>query len=50
MATRRQFWLFKSEPEEFSFEDLRQSPQGTAGWDGVRNYQARCSQPDQSHG
>ena len=29
----------KSEPEAFSIEDLRR--QGTAGWDGVRNYQAR---------
>jgi predicted RNA-binding protein with PUA-like domain len=29
----------KSEPEAFSIEDLRR--RGTAGWDGVRNYQAR---------
>jgi predicted RNA-binding protein with PUA-like domain len=34
-------WLFKSEPDVFSFEDLK--AKGTAGqeWDGVRNYQAR---------
>ena len=35
------YWLMKSEPEEFSIDDLRRSPKGTACWDGVRNYQAR---------
>ncbi|MBI3992888.1 MAG: EVE domain-containing protein [Candidatus Lambdaproteobacteria bacterium] len=34
-------WLFKTEPSEFSIDDLRRSPQGTAPWDGIRNYQAR---------
>ncbi|MDX6807376.1 EVE domain-containing protein [Terrihabitans rhizophilus] len=36
-----QFWLFKSEPDVFSFEDLK--AKGAAGqeWDGVRNYLAR---------
>ena len=34
-------WLFKSEPYEFSIDDLKSSPNGTAGWEGVRNYQAR---------
>ena len=33
------FWLMKSEPDVFSIEHLKQ--QGVAGWDGVRNYQAR---------
>jgi predicted RNA-binding protein with PUA-like domain len=33
------FWLMKSEPDVFSIEDLRR--QAVAGWDGVRNYQAR---------
>lgn len=33
------YWLMKSEPGAFSIEDLRR--RGTAGWDGVRNYQAR---------
>lgn len=33
------FWLMKSEPEVFSIDDLARK--GTAGWDGVRNYQAR---------
>jgi len=34
-------WLFKSEPFKFSFEDLKQSPNQTTTWDGIRNYQAR---------
>lgn len=36
-----QYWLFKTEPDEFSLEDLRRSPKKTTFWDGVRNYQAR---------
>ena len=35
------FWLFKSEPEVFSIDDLARSPNQTTYWDGVRNYQAR---------
>jgi len=35
------YWLMKSEPGCFSFADLKNCPQGTSGWDGVRNYQAR---------
>ena len=35
------YWLFKSEPSSFSWEDLRKSPKRTTHWDGVRNYQAR---------
>ncbi len=34
-------WLFKSEPEVFSIDDLAASPRKTSGWEGVRNYQAR---------
>lgn len=34
-------WLVKSEPSEFSFEQLLAAPQRTTMWDGVRNYQAR---------
>lgn len=33
------FWLVKSEPEEYGWEDLLKIP--SAVWDGVRNYQAR---------
>ena len=34
-----QYWLVKSEPDVFSFEDLQRD--GRTRWDGVRNYQAR---------
>lgn len=35
------YWLFKSEPETFSIDDLYRRPKHTEHWDGVRNYQAR---------
>ena len=35
------YWLMKSEPDEFSFQDLYRRPKRTEPWDGVRNYQAR---------
>lgn len=35
------FWLFKTEPDAFSIDDLAERPQQTEPWDGVRNYQAR---------
>ena len=35
------YWLMKSEPAEFSIEDLAERPDRTEPWDGVRNYQAR---------
>lgn len=35
------YWLFKTEPGCFSFENLQQRPDKTEHWDGVRNYQAR---------
>ena len=34
-------WLMKSEPDEFSIDDLAKAPQRTTPWFGVRNYQAR---------
>ena len=37
----KKYWLMKSEPDEFSFDDLKSEPDSTAYWDGVRNYQAR---------
>ncbi|HVZ77596.1 MAG TPA: EVE domain-containing protein [Gemmatimonadaceae bacterium] len=37
----RNYWLVKSEPDVFSFDDLVASPDRTTCWDGVRNYQAR---------
>ena len=33
------YWLFKSEPSSWSWED--QVKEGQSMWDGVRNYQAR---------
>lgn len=36
-----QYWLMKSEPTTFSFDDLHARPGRTDHWDGVRNYQAR---------
>lgn len=35
------YWLMKSEPGEFSIDDLAAAPGGETFWDGVRNYQAR---------
>ena len=35
------YWLMKSEPDEFSIDDLAASPQQTAPWTGVRNFTAR---------
>jgi len=51
-----QHWLVKSEPNpriekgvdmKFGFDDLKDSPNQTACWDGVRNYQARNFLRDQ---
>ena len=33
------YWLVKSDPEEYSFENLLKD--GKASWDGIRNYAAR---------
>lgn len=35
------YWLFKTEPACFSWQDLEKSPGQVTSWDGVRNYQAR---------
>lgn len=37
----KHYWLMKTEPDVFSFEDLVKSPRRTTSWEGVRNYQAR---------
>ena len=37
----RQYWLLKSDPESFGFDDLWNAPNRTTHWDGVRNFQAR---------
>ena len=35
------YWLFKSEPDVFSFDMLKARGAKGEQWDGVRNYQAR---------
>lgn len=42
MSTPR-CWLLKTEPDEFSFDDLLAAPHRATVWEGVRNYQARNS-------
>lgn len=38
---KRRYWLVKTEPDVFSFNDLMNEPDQTTFWNGVRNYQAR---------
>lgn len=35
------YWLMKSEPSEYSIDDLMRAAKKTTPWIGVRNYQAR---------
>jgi predicted RNA-binding protein with PUA-like domain len=35
------YWLMKSEPDEFSIDDLARAKGKATAWFGVRNYQAR---------
>ncbi|MGQ8366452.1 EVE domain-containing protein [Glaciecola sp. 1036] len=35
------YWLFKTEPDEFSIQDLASRKDKRETWNGVRNYQAR---------
>ena len=35
------YWLVKSEPETFSFDDLMAAEKRTTNWDGIRNTTAR---------
>jgi predicted RNA-binding protein with PUA-like domain len=39
MSTRTRYWLMKSEPDDFSIDDLARVQ--VEPWTGVRNYQAR---------
>lgn len=41
------YWLMKSEPDEFSIDDLARAPRHSTAWFGVRNYQARNFMRDQ---
>ncbi len=40
-------WLFKSDPESFSFDDLMRAPGRATSWDGIRNAMARNYLRDQ---
>jgi predicted RNA-binding protein with PUA-like domain len=35
------YWLFKSEPDEFSYDDLAKAGKKGSEWTGVRNFTAR---------
>jgi predicted RNA-binding protein with PUA-like domain len=39
MSQRKRYWLMKTEPGDFSIDDLKRV--GIEPWTGVRNYQAR---------
>ena len=41
------YWLLKSEPDVFSFDDLKKRPGRTEPWNGVRNYQVRNMMRDE---
>jgi len=41
------YWLMKSEPGEFSIDDLMLQPKQIEPWDGVRNYQVRNMMRDE---
>jgi len=42
----RQYWLMKSEPGEFSIDDLQNAENKTVPWTGIRNYEARNNMRD----
>jgi predicted RNA-binding protein with PUA-like domain len=44
----RRYWLMKTEPGSYSFEDLLR--EGSTEWDGVRNYQARNNMKEMAVG
>ena len=48
MSRRKRHWLMKSEPGDFSIDDLERV--GTEPWTGVRNYQARNFMRDMQPG
>jgi len=43
------YWLMKSEPDDFSIDDLMRAAKKTTPWFGVRNYQARNFMRDEMH-
>ncbi|MFN0219360.1 MAG: EVE domain-containing protein [Hyphomicrobium sp.] len=46
----RSYWLFKSEPDAFSWSNLVAKGAAGESWDGVRNYQARNNMRDMKIG
>ncbi len=42
----RRYWLLKSEPMSYSFDDLMAAPDRTTHWDGVRNHVAKSLMRD----
>lgn len=44
------YWLMKTEPATYSWDDLNNEPNKTDHWDGVRNYQARNFMRDMKEG
>jgi predicted RNA-binding protein with PUA-like domain len=46
MAAKPRYWLLKSEPDAFSFDDLWKAKGRRTCWDGVRNYTARNTMRD----
>ena len=42
------YWLMKSEPDAYSYEQLERDKKGV--WDGVRNYQARNNMKEMKEG
>ncbi|AFU99164.1 EVE domain-containing protein [Simiduia agarivorans] len=41
------YWLFKTEPDDISLDDIRAAGKKGIRWDGIRNYQARNFLRDQ---
>lgn len=41
------YWLLKTEPDEYSIDDLQGEAKGFEPWNGIRNYQARNIMRDQ---
>ncbi|ESP94100.1 MULTISPECIES: EVE domain-containing protein [Pseudoalteromonas] len=41
------YWLFKTEPDAYSLDDLKNDVQQSTFWEGIRNYQARNFMRDQ---
>ena len=44
------YWLIKTEPGTWSWDDQLKAPKKTTTWDGVRNYQANNNMKEMSKG